>query len=149
MRRSVPSGPPGQRRALRPVNFFRRRREKFPGEFDTRDLSGYMIWADDTAVGIAIGLACAGLRIPLHAVRVVHETVGSRRLAARLLAKTVRLLRTLDDIGALVIALGAAACDALPTPTTGDGGEAPATTEAELTDDRLLALAGIARRRRA
>jgi D-cysteine desulfhydrase len=49
-----------------------------------------------TAVGIAIGLACAGLRVPLHAVRVVHETVGSRALAPRLFERTVRLLHALD-----------------------------------------------------
>jgi hypothetical protein len=34
--------------------FFGRRREKFPGDFDTGDLGGYMIWTDDSTVGTAM-----------------------------------------------------------------------------------------------
>lgn len=49
-----------------------------------------------TAVGIALGFALAGRRVPVHAVRVVHPTVGSSVLARRLWTKMNRLLRTLD-----------------------------------------------------
>lgn len=49
-----------------------------------------------TAVGLVIGLALAGVETPVHAVRVVHESVGSASGAERHFAKTVRLLTTLD-----------------------------------------------------
>ncbi len=50
-----------------------------------------------TAVGLAIGLRAAGWRLPIVAVRVVHQTVGSMPLAQRLFEKTVRALRFLDS----------------------------------------------------
>ncbi len=49
-----------------------------------------------TAVGLAIGLQALGLSTKLIAVRVVHSTIGSSKLAARLFERTVRALRTLD-----------------------------------------------------
>ncbi len=49
-----------------------------------------------TAVGLALGLACASLPVQVVAVRVVHESVGSEALAIRLFEKTARLMRRLD-----------------------------------------------------
>ena len=48
-----------------------------------------------TAVGLTVGLALAGVRTPVHAVRVVHETVGSAELAQRLMTGVFRVLRRL------------------------------------------------------
>ncbi|MFK7888020.1 MAG: 1-aminocyclopropane-1-carboxylate deaminase/D-cysteine desulfhydrase [Gammaproteobacteria bacterium] len=48
-----------------------------------------------TAVGLAIGLKLAGLPIPLHAIRVVHKTIGSAALAPRFFDCISRLLTTL------------------------------------------------------
>lgn len=50
-----------------------------------------------TAVGLALGFACARLPTQVMAVRVVHETVGSEALAIRLFEKTARLMRRLDS----------------------------------------------------
>lgn len=48
-----------------------------------------------TAVGLAIGLAANGLKLPLVAVRVVHLSVGSDALAQQLFTRTMRILRRL------------------------------------------------------
>ena len=49
-----------------------------------------------TAVGLAVGLALAGARIPIHAVRVVHETIGSAATAIVFFKRLTRLLTSLD-----------------------------------------------------
>ena len=49
-----------------------------------------------TAVGLAIGLQVAGLTMPVIAVRVVDDSVGSAPLARQLFNNTVRALRFLD-----------------------------------------------------
>ena len=49
-----------------------------------------------SSVGLALGLALAGLPIELHAVRVVDENVASPRAFERLLGKTAMMLRRID-----------------------------------------------------
>ena len=49
-----------------------------------------------TAVGIALGLALAGLDTETHAVRVTETTYASEAAARRLMAKTATLMRRLD-----------------------------------------------------
>ncbi|MCS6798684.1 MAG: pyridoxal-phosphate dependent enzyme [Myxococcota bacterium] len=50
-----------------------------------------------TAVGLALGLAAAGLTVPVRAVRVTSRLVVSRRLLVRLARRTVEVLRRADD----------------------------------------------------
>ncbi|MDJ0909398.1 MAG: pyridoxal-phosphate dependent enzyme [Woeseiaceae bacterium] len=49
-----------------------------------------------TAVGIALGLALAGLETETHAVRVTETSYASETAARRLMAKTAMLMRRLD-----------------------------------------------------
>jgi len=49
-----------------------------------------------TAVGLAIGLALAGLDTEVQAVRVTHEFVSNQRAMQGLLRKTVAMMRRLD-----------------------------------------------------
>lgn len=49
-----------------------------------------------TSAGIALGLALAGLRTEVHAVRVTHESIANPQAMQRLIAKTVTLLNRLD-----------------------------------------------------
>ena len=49
-----------------------------------------------TAVGLALGLRAAGLRTRVRAVRVVHESVGSRTRARRLLERMAALLHRME-----------------------------------------------------
>lgn len=49
-----------------------------------------------TVVGLALGFAAAQLPVDVIAVRVVHETIGSAALAARLYARAARALHRLD-----------------------------------------------------
>lgn len=50
-----------------------------------------------TAVGIALGLALAGLRTNVHAVQVTEDFVSNPEALRRLLMKTAMLLRRYDD----------------------------------------------------
>lgn len=50
-----------------------------------------------TAVGIALGLAIAGLDTDVHAVRVSDTSIMNRDALHRLLGKTVLMMRRLDD----------------------------------------------------
>ena len=49
-----------------------------------------------TAVGIALGLAAAGVATQVHAVRVTHTSLANRAALQRLLTKTVTLMNRLD-----------------------------------------------------
>jgi 1-aminocyclopropane-1-carboxylate deaminase/D-cysteine desulfhydrase-like pyridoxal-dependent ACC family enzyme len=49
-----------------------------------------------TAAGLAIGLALAGLKTEVHAIRVTHESVANRAAMHRLIAKTGAMMRRLD-----------------------------------------------------
>ena len=49
-----------------------------------------------TTVGIALGLAAAGMATEVHAIRVTHTTVANRDALQRLLTKTVTLMNRLD-----------------------------------------------------
>lgn len=49
-----------------------------------------------TAVGLAIGLALAGIAAKVHAVRVSHPSIVNRDVLARLLGKTVAMMRHFD-----------------------------------------------------
>ena len=50
-----------------------------------------------TAVGLAVGLAAAGLGTEVHAVRVSDVSIMNRDRLERLLNKTVSMMRRLDD----------------------------------------------------
>ncbi len=49
-----------------------------------------------TAVGLAIGLALAGIAAKVHAVRVSHPSIVNRDVLVRLLGKTVAMMRHFD-----------------------------------------------------
>jgi len=50
-----------------------------------------------SSVGLYIGLQLAGLRIPIHAVRVIEESYVSGNGIGKLLNRTVKFLRSLDS----------------------------------------------------
>ena len=50
-----------------------------------------------TAAGLALGLALAGLRTEVHAVRVTHDYVANTKAMQRLIGKTATLMRRLDN----------------------------------------------------
>ena len=50
-----------------------------------------------TAAGLALGLASAGLRTEVHAVRVSDTAITNEQALAKLLDKTVTMMRRLDD----------------------------------------------------
>lgn len=49
-----------------------------------------------TASGLALGLALAGLRTEVHAIRVTHEFVANRQAMRKLINKTATLMHMLD-----------------------------------------------------
>jgi D-cysteine desulfhydrase len=49
-----------------------------------------------TPAGLAIGLALAGLQTEVHAVRVSHTAIANEHVLARLISKTVHMLRRLE-----------------------------------------------------
>jgi D-cysteine desulfhydrase len=67
------------------------------GELDEPDRLYVANGTMGTASGLALGLALAGLRTELQAIRVTHEFVANRQAMRKLISKTATLMHRLDD----------------------------------------------------
>ena len=67
------------------------------GELDEPDRLYVANGTMGTASGLALGLALAGLRTELQAIRVTHEFVANREAMRKLISKTATLMHMLDD----------------------------------------------------